>query len=302
VRLAPNDALAIERRLEENPALIDDRMRLLDYYAAYRFDYAQNERRKKHVFWLIEHDPASPLLRSESARLWVAESGYAVGKELWLRIVRERGTEPEIYRNAARYFTNADNALATDLLEKGAVLSPDDTYFPLEAANVLLQDAKRPSLPRQEAIVSAARAVANFEKAFQRMRPTPAQLASVTEAAFRGELWDKALELARVAIATTDPLAVHYGHWIRGELAWRDGDLARAKEELHASAKRSGPLHTGLIRMNLAEKLLKAGENDAVLAYLDAGGTAWPAGARLFREWSILIQNGFTPNFGANSR
>jgi hypothetical protein len=52
--------------------------------------------------------------------------------------------------------------------------------------------------------------------------------------------------------------------------------------------------------MTLAKELLKKGERTAVLEYFGLCSDFWKMGNQKLREWSALVKDGITPDFGAN--
>ena len=56
--LSETEAAALETRVEQNPADVDARLKLLGYYAMRRSqDTEAAARRVPHILWLIEHQP-----------------------------------------------------------------------------------------------------------------------------------------------------------------------------------------------------------------------------------------------------
>jgi hypothetical protein len=96
--------------------------------------------------------------------------------------------------------------------------------------------------------------------------------------------------------------AIHDGHMVLGRVALRRGDLARARAELMASSSTPGSpqLDSFGPNMSLARDMLREGERDSVLRYLDQCGSFWVDGRSRLRLWSRLIEYHLRPDFGAN--
>lgn len=89
-----------------------------------------------------------------------------------------------------------------------------------------------------------------------------------------------------------------------GRLAFRGGDIARAKAELvEAGRTRGSPqLDTFGPSMGLAKDLLERGERAAVLEYFELCSKFWEMGAEKLAAWRAAIERGDVPDFGANLR
>jgi TonB family protein len=98
--------------------------------------------------------------------------------------------------------------------------------------------------------------------------------------------------------------ALHDGHTVLGRLALRQGDVARAREQLLASASTPGSpqLRSFGPTMWLAKELLDKGEKDAVLEYLTLCRSFWPTGVTNLSAWSQAVRDGRTPDFGLSLR
>jgi TonB family protein len=113
--------------------------------------------------------------------------------------------------------------------------------------------------------------------------------------------------LAAAALHTSDwnyGNALHDGHTVLGLLALRQGDAAKARERLLASAKTPGSPQLKLFgpNMRLASELLEKGEKAAVLEYLTLCRSFWAAGVTSLSTWSQAVRDGRTPDFGLSLR
>jgi len=96
--------------------------------------------------------------------------------------------------------------------------------------------------------------------------------------------------------------AVHDGHELAGRLALAAGDVEAAKSHLLAAGMTPGSPVLGSFgpNMTLARNLLAAGEREVVLSYFAECQVFWPMGTAKLAEWTLAVQRGETPDFGAN--
>lgn len=81
-----------------------------------------------------------------------------------------------------------------------------------------------------------------------------------------------------------------------------DGDVAKAKGHLLSAGDVPGPavLKSFGPNMLLAKELLKRGERDVVVQYLDSCGKFWQMERGKLEQWKKIIEQRGTPDFGAN--
>jgi hypothetical protein len=96
--------------------------------------------------------------------------------------------------------------------------------------------------------------------------------------------------------------AIHRAHTVRGLLALRDGDIARAVAEMHEAGATPGSpqLNSFGPSMVLAKGLLEAGQSKEVLGYLEQCRSFWKLGETWLALWEDKIRAGATPNFIMN--
>ncbi len=121
---------------------------------------------------------------------------------------------------------------------------------------------------------------------------------------------DRASSLARELLkaANTYPHdwnhgnAVHHGHLVLGRIALATGDLATARTELIEAGRTSGSpqLNSFGPNMRLAQELLRAGEREVVLEYLELCRQFWKMGNERLARWTADIAQGREPDFGPN--
>jgi len=126
-----------------------------------------------------------------------------------------------------------------------------------------------------------------------------------------GEL-DRAAALSRELLAIAERFrkdffygnAVHHGHLVLGLVALRRGDRGAAGVELLAAGRTPGSpqLNSFGPNMRLAQALLRAGDREVVLQYLELCAKFWtlPLGAERLAEWAAQVRAGAVPDFRAN--
>jgi hypothetical protein len=169
-----------------------------------------------------------------------------------------------------------------------------------------------PLTPQHEALLErtlldhATREVARLDAAIDERKRFYA-LPSAAVGAFHLGRYELASRLAdeALAMAASYPTdwnygnAIHAGHTVRGLVALHDGDRMRAIGELHeAGATRGSPqLNSFGPSMSLARALLRAGESQAVIAYLEQCRVFWEGGDAWIAIWEEKIRAGAVPNF-----
>ncbi len=114
----------------------------------------------------------------------------------------------------------------------------------------------------------------------------------------------KAEAYARELLADPDLVAktgdgVYYANQVLGMIAIQKGDVPGAKRYLIDSARTPGSpwLGQGTQDTGLAEALLKHGERDAVLEYLELSKRFWKQDVALLSQWQATIRAGGVPQF-----
>ena len=91
--------------------------------------------------------------------------------------------------------------------------------------------------------------------------------------------------------------AIHDANMVAGLLALHRGDLTQARQHLLASSRTRGSRELGGLGPNLtlADELLKRGEREVVMQYLDQARSFWSGGKQLLDKWINQIRSGETP-------
>ena len=97
---------------------------------------------------------------------------------------------------------------------------------------------------------------------------------------------------------------IHHGNIILGKIALASNDLEEAKKRLIEAGKTPGSpqLNSFGPDMALANELLKKGEKDVILEYLELCAKFWKRAQYLqkLHKWSAEVKDGKIPDFGPN--
>ena len=131
-------AQALEAQLEKNPEDLTARAKLLGYYW-YGWmkpgEAAAKAARRRHILWLIEHHPDSPVTGLEEAA--IAESGnslvdpegYQQAREKWLALREANPGNAPLLGNLAKFFQFSDKNLAESALLQAHAAQPQNAEW-----------------------------------------------------------------------------------------------------------------------------------------------------------------------------
>jgi hypothetical protein len=96
--------------------------------------------------------------------------------------------------------------------------------------------------------------------------------------------------------------AIQDAHLVLGRVALAEGRTDEAKKHLLDSARSEGSPQMNSFgpNMSLAKDLLARGEKEVVLEYFELCRKFWEMGGDNLDRWTILIEGGGIPDFGAN--
>ena len=300
--LTSDEARALERAAETSSEDLPARLKLLGYYLTR--DPASRQRHA-HVHWLIERHPDIAIGGFGLIFERVSKEDYEEGKRRWLVAVERHAADPKVLRNAADYLRMSDEALAAELLLRGASIDPDPSWH--ESLGRLRMAAARRAAPADRSRL-AGEAVAHHERALS------SKCEPVQRSCMLVELGEAQLEAGRIEDARTTALdilseadrvrgtlqygnAIHRGHILLGQVGLAAGDVAGAREHLLAAAATPGSPQLSSFGpdFTLARALLDRGERDTVLSYLEDCKRFWPLGG-LLDQWKAAISRGETPS------
>jgi len=136
--LGPAAAQELEAQIEKNPEDLAARTKLIGYYY-YQWmqpgEEAAKAARRKHILWLIEHHPDSPILNlaevpiEETGNSLADPEGYKQARQLWLSQMEARKTDAAMLGNLAKFFQMTDKYLAESALLQAKAVQPHNAQW-----------------------------------------------------------------------------------------------------------------------------------------------------------------------------
>lgn len=291
----PEQVKAAEARSQANPKDLDARLRLLGYYDPSHKSSVEKKELWKHfaplVLGIIENHPESDLAGETGAMLLarfdeLPDSGdWEKGAALWDKLMAANPTNAQIVGQAAVYrswnrFRPRTETLS--LFEKACQLDPKNSKWPRLLGKMYSEQA---GLERSPEL--AGKALAMLERA-DTLAGTPLTVeddAALAMAAGQAEQWAKVFQYGTNAIVRLNSARRdwNYGnlvHDVNAMLclaALHGGDKKLAGEYLLCAGRSPGSpqLNSFGPDFSYARKLLRAGETNVVLQYLDLVGNFW---------------------------
>ena len=294
-----------------DPGDLGTRQSLILYYEGQpQFE----EKREKHVLWMIMHHPESDGSASPAAWLTPDEPRYAEAKALWLRQVDAHVGDVSILSNAASAL-RFEPQLSRELADRALAIKPDDPASRKTLAESYTREMRlTDSIDEKRAFAGKAlRAWEQYAEVEPDDGERQANLREFATTAFEAGKREKANQYATNLLDVQqkasgplgpDPDAIHIGNTILGLLALDDDNVTEAKRRLLASAPGEGSpvLSSYGPRMTLAAGLLRRGQRDVVIAYLERCRRFWDLGKEKIPVWESDIQARKKPAFGDNLR
>jgi tetratricopeptide (TPR) repeat protein len=299
--LEAKDVEKLEKKLAEKPDDVEARLRLLNHYRMNRTPEAQTAR-MPHALWILENAPESMVASSESfvSKQRFPDEYAKIGK-IWTKHLEDNPKSAKIAGNAAAFFGGEDRARAEELLKKAKELDPKNPRWTGQLANLYMRPVPELRAPSPE---NAKKALAQYEELLKsgddrgRMR----FVSQAAEAALAAGENERAAQLAQELLkASVGDFQygewIHEGHRILGHVALKADDVDTAKAELAKAGKTEGSRMMENIgpQLTLANALLKKGEKDAVVAYLEKVEKLWPRGADTVADWIEQIKKDEKP-------
>ena len=286
---------AAEARLQANPKDLETRFQLLGYYDPSHKSSEEKKELWKHyaplVLGIIENHPESDLAGQAGAMLVARfyeledQGDWKKGVAMWDQLIAANPTNAQIIGQSAVYrsgemFQPQEQTMS--LFEKACELDPKNPKWPRLLGKMYSQQAGFGG-----GVEMAKKALAMLERA-NSLAGTPLTLedaAALAMAAGRAEQWNKVFQYGTNAMARLDPAKRdwNYGNLVHDVnamlcLAALHADDKKLADEYLLSAGRSpGSPQLGSFGpdFSYAAKMLKAGETNIVLQYLDLVGNFW---------------------------
>lgn len=270
--------------------------------------------RQQHILWVIENAPRFANSVDFDTRLEPDKDGeaYRRCKQLWLRQAQDNERDVTILVNAADFLTHFDGIESERLLKIVRNLDPCNFEWCKRLGQLYRRRLR--ALPVSASRPIAKQALAAFEDALSIklddvirfwMLPEIAQAACDAgepdkARAYAVELLEKASEPGYFYWRNGN--AVHYGNLVLGRLALHSGDIQAANAYLLEAGKTTGSpvLSTAGPNMLLAYELLRLGETQTVIQYLQLCSEFWQSPDHQAEKWAYEIQRGQIPDFGIN--
>jgi hypothetical protein len=136
--ITPAQAAAMEAALPTNPDDLETRKKLLTYHIYFAMQRESGPDKAERItsairrdaLWIIEHHPEDRVAANNAA-FWLRSgdngpdtASYARARSLWLALADRDGQPPEVYVNAAQFFSNTEPRLAEKMLLRAQAADP----------------------------------------------------------------------------------------------------------------------------------------------------------------------------------
>lgn len=307
--LSEPQAQALETKLKNQPDDVATRTQLLGYYWWDRIrEVDARQRHADHVLYLIEHTPTSEVLGLPHGTLepHFVPRAYTDGSRLWEGHLKAEVVDVAVLRNAANYWGRHETVNATKALERAMEKEPESPEWPESLGHLIaleLISAREDAKP-----TIAAKALTYYERAYELSDALSRSylLPELADLALAAERPDQARGFAQQMLA--DPQNpddwnagnnFHTAHQVLGTIALAEGDVDAAAEHLIESGRTPGSpqLNSFGPQTRLAAQLLEAGQDQAVIEYLDRCREFWEMGQEDLAEWKKSIRAGDEPGW-----
>jgi hypothetical protein len=204
------------------------------------------------------------------------------------------------------------DALAESILVRAVALDPKNPRAIGPLAQHYQLRARRARDAQEKAALWKV-AAKQFETTIENLQGADERFSVMTELT-RAQLeagdLDAAQKTALHTLAMAEPLkshwnygnALHRSNLVLGTAALRAGAFEKANAYLLAAGRTPGSavLNSFGPNMALALEIFLTGERATVIEFLRLCGAFWKSGGVKLAEWIATIENGGTPNFGAN--
>jgi tetratricopeptide (TPR) repeat protein len=310
--LTAAEAQALEAKIKANPDDAQLRAQLLGYYFFLQTPTASAiVARQEQILWMIRNHADDRFAGSPFCGIDPATDpdGYVAAKELWKQQAEKPLRAVAVVENEFRFLMVPDPELAEELVKRAATADPNNPLWHENLAEIYSSPAPT-TKPAEEA---GRNALAEMEKAYVLTKAPDNRFYILTDlptAAMACGDNVKTTDYAKQLLAQAPRFkhdwnygnAIHKANLALGRVAFAIGDMETAKSRLLDAGKTPGSpqLDSFGPNMVLAQKLLKIGEKDAVLQYLNLCGKFWKMDNGQLEAWKKTIKDGGIPDFGAN--
>jgi tetratricopeptide (TPR) repeat protein len=304
----------LKEQIKLNPADAAARAELLGYFMTAQNPSADDIKdRREQVLWMINNLPAGSYSASPDCEIDPISdpSGYKQAYDLWMKQIDLAPQSAAVLGNAAQFMEFHDPAKAEELLGRAMAADPTNPQWPEDLAHLHLMGLTLRTPAEQQA--KAKQALGELEQSLA-LTPDPQEqyylLSDLAKMAFTASDAAKATLYAKRLLSEAKQLpfdwnygnAIYTGNLILGRVALAANDVASAKTYLLAAAATPGSpqLNSFGPNMTLARDLLARGERDTVLEFFQRCGKFWTMGADTLKQWTKVVKNGGTPDWGPN--
>ncbi len=305
--LSAEEAGKLESAVAKHPDDLSARTRLLGYYYMRQYSSPRAAKaRRRHILWIIAHRPEAEI--SGVPYSWIDptldKGGYNQAKRLWLKQAQSHSESAPVLGHAAKFFVLRDKDLSEKLFGQAQKLEPENPKWADELGRLYAVEGGTDKAAKSLAEYELAQAADNSESGrFARLDNLAASAfdAGDMEKAFRYAT-DSLDESAKYRRNWNYGNAIHHSNNVLGRIALKQGDIKLADEFLlKAGATPGSPqLESFGPNMALAKELLKKGEKETVLRYIDLCRDFWKMGGAELDDWSKGVKEDRIPDFGAN--
>jgi len=314
----PKQAAALEGKLQKTPEDAETRLLLLSYYQGNEKP-AIRQAFMRHAKWFIENHPEtdwySYLFDFISEGFETSEE-YKELKALWFKQTKVKSKDPKVILNAARFFSLFEYEVAAKFFQQAQQLEPDNYNLLSELADIYSGEAiYKEGEEKTKLLLLAlehyerALTINKKERSLMRERDRSLLLPKLAQTALDVGKLDKAKTYAAELVLEygREPdedsgfnQAAHDGNIILGHVALKEGDIAKAKEQLliAGGALKLTNTEYALPEMSLAQELLEKNEKDIVIEYLQICAKYSKAYSAEFKKWEQMIKQGKKPKLG----
>lgn len=227
--------------------------------------------------------------------------GFDKCKQLWLRQVEANSDNVLIIAHAASFFHLSDPRLSARLYRQAIALDSEEPNWLRNLARVLRRSGRK-NIPRlKEALVALQEALRKTkDPKFKRFLYD-----DLAELAFELGEWFLAKTFAAKSVRQaykygkdwSSGNAIHNGNCVLGRMALKNGEMNAARRYLKNASKTEGSpqLNSFGPNMRFAQEMLRAGERDSVIKYLEECKRFWKGRNEELSECILRIELGRSP-------
>ncbi|HEY9679110.1 MAG TPA: hypothetical protein V6C76_13960 [Drouetiella sp.] len=298
MNLSPEQALNLEKQVDENPANKSARATLLGYYSSRprKLGRAAREKQARHILWVLEFAPACGLGVTPALSISKADNPkeYDLAKQIILIQCKKYRRSAAVISDLALALRD-ESALSINLLRDAYAIAPKKMKYGIAFWLAALLHRQGLETANSQDLNDA---VALMQEIF-REKKTGLYACRLAQYALNGNQYKLARETAEQMLQDypDDNQCIHEANIVLGLIALNAGEIATAKDRLLIAGRvgKSPRLVSYGPIMNLAQRFLELGERSLVIQYLTDCKGFWEMGPALLRKWINEIESGAMP-------